>query len=147
MRKLATVRQIIDIQPIHGADAIELAIVDGWKCVVKKNEFKVNDLAVYFEVDSWVPHEIAPFLSKGQEPKEFEGVFGNRLRTVKFRGQVSQGLLLPLSKEETGFKYEHPYGALTLMNGNIACVKLGDDLTEFLNINKWEPPIPTQLAG
>ena len=77
MRKLASIRRIADIQPIEGADAIEVATIDGWKVVVKKDEFKVGDLAVYLEIDSWVPHELAPFLSKGQEPREYNGVKGD----------------------------------------------------------------------
>ena len=92
-RKLASIRRIADIQPIEGADAIVVATIDGWKLVVKKDEFKVGDLALYIEIDSWVPHRLAPFLSKGQEPREYNGVKGERLRTIKLRGQVSQGLL------------------------------------------------------
>ena len=53
-RKLASIRKVREIKPIEGADAIELAIVDGWQCVAKKGEFKVNDLCVYFEIDSLV---------------------------------------------------------------------------------------------
>jgi RNA ligase (TIGR02306 family) len=95
-RKMATIRRIDEIRPIEGADAIEAAVVGGWVVVIKKGEFKAGDLAVYLEIDSWVPHEIAPFLSKGQEPREYNGVKGERLRTVKLRGTTSQGLLLKL---------------------------------------------------
>ena len=49
-RKLASIRRIADIQPIEGADAIEVATVGGWKVVVKRGEFKVGDLAVYLEI-------------------------------------------------------------------------------------------------
>lgn len=69
MRKLATIRRIAEIKPIEGADFICAYRVDGWWCVSKVDEFKVGDLVVYLEVDSWVPTEIAPFLSKGKEPK------------------------------------------------------------------------------
>lgn len=55
MRKLASVQKIIDITPIPNADSIELAKVLGWQCVVKKGEYKVNDLIIYFEVDSFLP--------------------------------------------------------------------------------------------
>lgn len=96
MRKLATIRRIDEIRSIEGADAIEAAVVGGWVVVIKKGEFKVGDLAVYLEIDSWVPHSIAPFLSKCQEPREYNGVNGERLRTVKLRGTTSQGLLLKL---------------------------------------------------
>ena len=76
MRKLATIRKIDALNPIEGADAIEAATVGGWKVVVKKGEYNVGDLAVYCEIDSWIPTEIASFLSKGKEPREFEGTSG-----------------------------------------------------------------------
>ena len=132
MRKLASVRKIDAIDPIVGADAIEVATVGGWKVVVKKNEFNVGDLAIYFEIDSWIPVELAPFLCKGKEPREFEGVKGERLKTIKLRGQLSQGLLLPYTIL--------PFGEQGLLIE-------GDDVTELLNIKKWEKTIPAQLAG
>lgn len=82
MRKLATIRRVLDITPIQDADLIECAHVDGWMVVVKKEEFLIGDLCIYIEVDSWVPHSLASFLTpKNQEPKEFNGIKGNRLRT------------------------------------------------------------------
>jgi len=137
MRELATIRKIIDIQPIPKADAIEVATVDGWRVVVKKGEFSVGDLALYLEVDCWVPHSIAPFLTKeGSEPKVYNDVPGQRLRTIKLRGQLSQGLLLPVSVayNEDPADYDHVFLE-------------GDDVTELLGIQKWEKPIPAQLAG
>lgn len=132
MRKLASIAEITYIKPIEGADAIECAIVNGgWPVVVKKGEYKVGDVAIYLEIDSWVPHELAPFLSKGQEPREYNGVKGERLRTVKLRGQISQGLLLPIDGDSPMW-----YGRF-----------VGDDVTEILGIQKWEPPIPAQLQG
>ena len=141
-RKLASIRRIADIQPIEGADAIVVATVDGWKVVVKKDEFKVGDLAVYLEIDSWVPHELAPFLSKGQEPRVYNGVKGERLRTIKLRGQVSQGLLLAT----------HDRGIFSVLASKDSALLFetaeeGMDLTEALGIQKWEAPIPAQLQG
>lgn len=130
-RKLASVRRISDLLAIKDADRIELAIVDGWQVIVKKGEFSVGDLAVYFEIDSWVPNSIAPFLTKGKEPRQFNGVPGERLRTVKMKGVLSQGLLLPIKEAQV---YNH------LLNE-------GDDLTEHLNIQLYEKPLPAQLAG
>lgn len=131
MRKLATIRRIDALNPIENADAIECATVGGWKVVVKKGEFTVGDLAVYCEIDSWIPTELAPFLSKGKEPREFEGIKGERLRTVKLRGQLSQGLLLNLDS------------AIPQTNSFAE----GDDVSELLNIVKWEMPMNAQLAG
>jgi RNA ligase (TIGR02306 family) len=122
-RKLAS-----DIQPIPGADAIVVATVKGWKVVVKVNEYKVGDLAVYYEIDSFLP--IRPqfeFLRKSSY-KRMGSSEGFRLKTIRLRGQISQGLLTPI-----------PEG--------ISNPREGDDLTEALDIVKYEPPIPAQLAG
>lgn len=131
MRKMATLREIDAILPIEGADAIEVAVVGGWNVVVKKNEFRPGMRAVYCEIDSWIPHKLAPFLSKGKEPRTFEGIEGERLKTIRLRGQLSQGLLLNL---------DH---ALPQTNS----FQLGDDVSEALGIIKWEKPMNAQLAG
>ncbi|WP_337564108.1 hypothetical protein [Megasphaera sp.] len=57
MRKLASIQKIISLTPIPNADRIELARVLGWKCVVKKGEFKVGDKCVYIEIDSIPPSD------------------------------------------------------------------------------------------
>lgn len=127
MRKMATVRRIDAINPIPDADSIECAVIGGWKVVTKKGEYKPGDLAVYCEIDSWIPNELAPFLSKG-EPKEYNSIKGERLRTVRLRKQLSQGLLLPYS-----------------ILGRIGAED--EDVSEELNIQKWEAPVNPQLAG
>ena len=134
MRKMATIRKIDALRPIPGADAIECAIVGGWTCVVKKGEYVAGDLAVYCEIDSWIPYEVAPFLSKGNFPHVYNEVKGERLRTVKLRGQLSQGLLLPLKEL---------YGLLQGLNNHFE----GQDVSENLGIVKYEAPIPASLAG
>ena len=131
MRRMATIRKIDALTPIEGADAIECATIDGWKVVVKKCEFRAGDRAVYCEIDSWIPTEIASFLSKGKEPREFEGIRGERLRTVKLRGQLSQGLLLNLDQ------------VIPQTNSFVE----GEDVSELLGIVKWEMPMNAQLAG
>lgn len=135
MRKLATIRKIDALTPITGADAIECAHVGGWKVVVKKGEYIAGDLAVYIEIDSWVPTTLAPFLSKGNYPRVYNEVEGERLRTVKLRGQVSQGLLLLI----------HTLDAFDLTDcGDTVYPKnlvAGDDVSEVLGIQKWEPPL------
>lgn len=139
MRKLATIRRIDELNPIEGADAIECAVVGGWKVVAQKGLYNVGDLAVYFEIDSWIPHELAPFLSKGKEPREFEGVKGERLKTIKLRGQLSQGLLIPMEKKMDG-------GYLLPVTRRCH-IQEDEDVTEELGIKKWEKAIPAQLAG
>ena len=123
MRKLASIQRIWQIEPIEGADRIELAHVLGWQCVVNKGQFAPMDLAVYFEVDSFLP--IAPefeFLRASSYKKTDVMGEGFRLRTQKFRGQISQGLLLPVS-------------AFPVIPAD---VELGTDVTEILGVRKWE---------
>jgi len=131
-RKLASIRTIEAILPIEGADSIEVAKIGGWKVVTQKGIYKEGDVAIFCEIDSWIPHELAPFLSKGKEPREFNGVKGERLRTIKLRGQLSQGLLLSL---------------LSLENLVLETREDGADVTELLGIQKWEMPVSAQLQG
>ncbi len=131
MRKLVSIQQIKDIQPIPEADFIEKVNILGWWVVVKKGEFKIGDLCIYHEIDSLLP--IKPeyeFLLKGSHPKksiyngkEIEGI---HLRTVRLRGQISQGLCLPVSD-----CYRH--------------LAIDSDLTDLLGVVKYEKPIPVCL--
>jgi len=132
MRKMATIRKIDDIQPIEGADLIHTVKIGGWTVVAQKEmNYKVGDLVVYCEIDSFIPDSVAPFLTQpGKFPKEYNGVKGERLKTKKLKGVISQGLLLPLYVLEC----EH--------EGNIGLgdYQEGDDVSEDLNIQKWEAP-------
>ena len=135
-RKLATVRIITDIKPIEGADMIELATVGGWNVVVAKNVgHKVNDKVVYCEIDSFLPiREEFEFLRKSSY-KKMGDQEGFRLKTIRLRGQVSQGLILPIGVLPiTEFATAHN-------------LPEGMDVTEMLGIVKYEPPIPAELAG
>ena len=137
-RKLATVRKISDIKPIEGADRIVAYRVDGWWVVDSKDKYAVGDLVVYCEIDSWIPTELAPFLSKGKDPSEYNRVKGERLRSVRLKGQISQGLLIEMERTLGGY----------LIPVTRRCyAEEGEDVTEELGIQKWEAPIPAQLAG
>lgn len=120
-RKLASVQYVHHITPIEGADKIECVHVLGWQCVANKGQFQVGDHCVYMEVDSFLPVcERFEFLRSNSFRKSEILGEGFRLKTLKFRGQISQGLVQPLSILPEG-TYE-----------------LGDDVTEILGIRKWE---------
>jgi RNA ligase (TIGR02306 family) len=121
MRKLASIQRIKSIEPIEGADAIMKATVLGWELVVKKDEFKVGDLVVYCEVDSLLP----------EKPQfEFLKARGMRIKTIRLRGQISQGICFPLSVLPDDFKVEEDA-----------------DCTDAIGITKYEPPMPASLSG
>jgi hypothetical protein len=120
-RKLASVQEIVNIQPIENAEKIEVATVLGWQVVVaKKDNFKVGDKIVYIEIDSIVP-----------EQPEFEFLRDRkfRVRTIKLRGQISQGLIVPISILPKG-KY-----------------KIGDDVTKELKIVQYIPESEKEGRG
>ena len=131
MRKLATIQKILETNQIPDADYIELVKIMGWQCVAVKNEFKPGDLCVYFEVDSYLPiDERFEFLrASSYRNNEYMGE-GFRVKTAKFRGEISQGLALPLS-------------AFPELNN---CTE-GDDVTDLLNVRKWEMPEQLSSAG
>jgi RNA ligase (TIGR02306 family) len=121
MRKLASIQRIKNVVPIEGADAIEKATVLGWQVVIRKNEYQVGDLCVYVEIDSVLP----------DKPEfEFIRAKSNRIKTIRFRGQISQGICFPLS----------------ILPSDLEVVE-DLDVTEILEIIKFEPPIPANLAG
>lgn len=98
-RKMVTVRRIDGVSPIDGADRIELAHVGGWQVVVGKGEYKAGDLAAYYEIDSFLPADDERYTAfQSETPKEMlvdgRPIRGSVLRTRKFRGAYSQGLLL-----------------------------------------------------
>lgn len=157
-RKLVTIEKIEDIRPIVGADAIEVAIVRSWPVVIKKDQFNVGDWVLYFEIDSFLP--IRPefeFLRKGCYKKLPSGVEGFRLKTIKLRGQVSQGLLMPLLMlNDVDPRDEMVIGISSTTGGKIMqlgpyddaiIIEEGADVTEFMGVFKYEPPIPACLAG
>ena len=98
MRKLASIQRIEKLEPIEGADLIQKATVLNWQLVTAvSNGFKEGDLIVYIEPDAWVPTTLAPFLTKpGHPPKFYNEVQGEKLRTIRLRGTLSQGLILKL---------------------------------------------------
>ncbi len=121
MRKLASIQKVSALEPIENADAIEKATVLGWQLVAKKGEFKAGDLCVYCEIDSVLP-----------ERSEFEFLKPRKMRikTIKLRGQISQGICFPLS----------------ILPANTE-IKEDLDVTEILGIKKYEPPVPAALEG
>lgn len=129
-RKLARVVVVDDVIGHPNADALEIAVIGGWKCCVKKGEFQRNDLGLYFEVDALLPLDNPAFsFLAGRNEREYNGKRYARIKTMKLRGELSQGLLLPL----------HSVG--------IEVAKEGCDFTSSLGVVKYEPTVPAVLSG
>lgn len=118
--------EIIDIQPIEGADLIEVASVLGWKCVVKKGDFKIGELGIYIPLDSIVPDD-------KENTFEFMRHYKFRVRTIKLRKTISQGLLFPIDA--------FPKNQQILLK----TAKQGEDISEYIDVIKYEKPIPYEM--
>lgn len=117
----ATIQKIIGKEEIQWADKIEIVKVLGWQCVVSKSDnFQIGDKVIFIEVDSVVP-----------ERPEFEFLRKHnfRVKTMKLKGIVSSGLVLPINK---------------FLSGNY---DIGTDLDWVLDINHYEKPVPVHMQG
>ena len=138
MRQLASVQTVNDVQPIADADSIERIRVLGWWVVGKKGEFRAGDRVVYCEIDSLLPERPEfEFLRASSFKPAQTGPFGEvllpagfRVRTVRMRGQVSQGICFPPTVLPPGVTIED-----------------GVDVTAVLGVLKWEPPLPVGMGG
>jgi len=121
MRQLATIQRISKLTSIDNAEQIETASILGWKVIVKKGDFKEQDLVVYVEIDSVLP-----------DKPEFEFLRQRkfRVRTIKLRGQISQGIAFSIAILPEGTN-----------------ISEGADVTEILGIEKYIYQIPAQLQG
>lgn len=124
-RKLASIQKIVDIQPISGADKIERLTILGWHVVASKKEHhKVGDLVCYIETDSRVPE--LPIFDFLKDRKYI-------VKTIKLRGQISQGLAIPLKELQNNF------------NIDISKLKEGQDITSLLGITKYDPELEKEM--
>jgi hypothetical protein len=132
-RKLASIQKVLEVSPIEGADRIVQIKVLGWNLVALKDEFQPGDLCVYFEIDSILP-DVPCFehIKRGSSKAS-----ALRLRTIKLRGVISQGLALPIkaldSFEEAQILWQDP-----MFTG----WSEGQDVTDIIGVKKWEPREP-----
>ena len=127
MRKLVTIKKVDSIHEIPGADFIEACTIGGWTCITKKGEFQVGDKGLYFEIDSWIPATDKRFEFLGKT-KLYKNREGWRIRTMKLKGVISQGLLLPLKQ----------FPEIDISK---------KDQAEILKVEKWEQEEATSNGG
>ena len=118
----------LGIEAHPNADRLELAAVGGFRSVVVKGQFQNGDLAAYIPEAAVCPDWLIAEL--GLEGK-LAGSRHNRVKAVKLRGALSQGLVYPV---RDGCIRGQP-------------VSIGDDVTELLELVKYEPPIPIAMQG
>lgn len=145
-RKLVTVRQISELKPIPGADLIQTAVIEnGWTVVVKVGEFQPGDYCVFFEIDSFLQLSDERFAFLAKNKITWQGIEGVRLRTIRLRKQVSQGLALPTRLfPEILDVIAEKFGEL---NAVTAPLIRKENFTGVIGVMKWEKPVSAQLAS
>jgi RNA ligase (TIGR02306 family) len=119
------VARINEIKSIEGADNIELGVIGGWNCIIKKDSYKVDDLVVVATTDAVIPQELSDAMNVTNYLRK-----GQRVRTVKLRGVYSECLIIPIGFIPDKYRYE------------------GADCMELMKIFKYEPPaVQVQLAS
>ena len=129
LNSVCYVARINEIKEIPGADNIEQGVIGGWNAIIKKGEYKVDDLVVVATTDAVIPVELSDAMSVTNYLRK-----GQRVRTVKLRGVYSECLIIPLSHV--------PY------KGTRNEYFEGRDMMEAMKIFKYEPPaVQIQLAS
>ena len=147
IRKMASVQKIASLTPIENSDFLEVAMMEnlGWKVVVKKGEFQIGDKVIYFEIDSAIDvKDLPPFMeflkdrclkklftARTPETSAFSGEYV-RIKTIKLRGQVSQGLIIPVDAIRD-FNAEL-WGMIPTNTDAV----IGMDLTEEFHVEVWD---------
>lgn len=137
----------IAVYPHPNADALELAQVDGYRCVVKKDEFKTDDLALYIPEQAIIPDHLLQWWGFWKDGKGMlKGSNGNRVGPIKLRGELSQGIVIKVIQNDP----DNLYITILSDDGCGTTLNIHDldaDYAQPLGIKKWEPEIPTQMAG
>jgi RNA ligase (TIGR02306 family) len=127
------ITRIEQIDPIEGADRIEVATIHGYQTIVGKGQFKRGDLIAYIPEASLVPDDVAKTLGVFEK---LSGSRKNRVKAVRFKGVLSQGLAYPT------------FDNMEIRRGDKAMfIPIGTDVSEFLGIEKYEPQVPATFAG
>lgn len=144
LRKLVTLKKIDSITPIIDADRIEVAHIGGWNIIVGKGEFQEGEEVFYFETDSMLPLDCPVFeFLRPRGVKVLEGKEYHRLKAMKMRGVVSDGLILPI----TILEHFEPDPEKRRNIEQSVFVKYAGDFSEMFGVIKYEDPVLAKLGG
>lgn len=136
----------VHLEPHPNADAIEIARVGDYQSIVRRDQFKDGDLAIYIPEQAVVPEWILREINMYDDAKQkggLAGSLGNRVKAIKLRGVVSQGLMYPLLQD--GDRWFVKTDGQSFADEEQ--VELGQDAAEFLGIIKYEPALPSHMRG
>lgn len=138
----------VSIEPHPDADNISIAIIGDYRSVVKKGMYKTGDLVVYIPEAAILPEWVLKnqgFWDNNNQKGMLAGSAGNRVKAARFRGIISQGIVYPIINDKNGNYLsvkDNPDESADFIE-----VTEGEDVTKYLGIIKYEPPIPTHLSG
>jgi len=134
------VKKVLDVFPAENSDNLEMVRIDGYNAIASRGSYTSGDMVVYIPEASLIPKWLGVklgFWDEDSDKGKLNGSRGNRIKAIKLRGNLSQGLILPLNDD----------GLLEGENDQLKEVFCGDDVAEFLGIEKYVPEIPTSMNG
>ena len=131
LNSVCYIGRINEIKEIPGADNIDQGVIGGWNCIIKKGEYKIDDLVVVATTDAVIPQELSDAMNVTNYLRK-----GSRVRTVKLRGVYSECLIIPVK-----------FLNVKITMGDVV-LEEGLDVMDILKIYKYEPPVKQiQLAS
>lgn len=123
-----TIEQIKTVEPHPNADRLSIATLEGmgYTFVIGLDQFKPGDRVIYFPLDAVLPDDV---IEKIGLTGRLSGAKKNRVKTVKLRKQISQGIVA-----DPSLFFDEP------------SIKSAD-VTEALGIEKYEPPVQSSRNG
>ena len=128
------VKHINEITSHPNADRLDLARIGGYEVVVQKGIHQAGDEIIYIPENSLLPQWL---LRKINLEGKLSGKGKNRVKPIRLRGELSQGIVLPLRNDTYFEGYD----------GKEYNVKKINDLASFLGIEKYVAPIPVEMSG
>ena len=125
-KDLVNVEKIKDVINHPNADRLDIIRINEWQCVAEKGVFKIGDMCIYFSIDSILPIEVESKIFGADSKVRLSKA---RVKTIKLRGSISQGLATPIE---------------TIFPNTKRMFIVGDDLTKELGVGKY---VPTPKQG
>ena len=140
------IKRIRAVENHPNADRLDVARVDGYECIIKRGEYQTGDLVAYIPeaaiIPEWLLHHLG-FWDHEKQKGLLHGKDGNRVKAIKLRGVLSQGLCLGVWQDsETTGQIRTGAG-----KSEFVYISEGEEVAGLLGITKYEPPIPVAMAG
>lgn len=155
MKLECKVCKVLEITKHNNADTLVVVGVMGYKCITKLNAdgsypYNIGDYVIYIPESALLPEWLLKemnFWNYEENKGMLVGTNHNRIKAIRLRGQYSEGLLYPVIKSNGKLYINRKHISDNEVSSELFVISEGEDVSEYLGIRKWVPPIPIELAG